>query len=534
MRYIVATTLMFFSLGSFSVAIADEIDPSFSQQLSGSAHWSAPAVVELDGNPFNGEEIVSATQRGAVAVHNTAGGLLWESYVPGAPCGESAYVQSSPAVADLDGNGLKEVVIGLGPVGKTRCSGGVAAFNGQTGGLLWFFDLTKQSPQENFHSVIATPSIADADGDGKMEIAFGGLDRNIYVLSYNGTKVFKYQAADTVFSSPQFANVDFDPTLELIASSDISANKFLKTEDGGLLYAFKIGSLGPRVKCRSLPSKAERRACRKGRRLSRSSGRKTDYHFLEESAFIWKRALDQVIQSAPVVADVISASPGQEVVVGSGCFFPQGTGVRRGQWIKVMSSVNGTVLATLPLTSCIASSPTVADLNGDGLREILITSSGHSDRGGNGTSYLSAWTPETNSFLWQKQPRVAGDGDSLLGDHARQAVVADFDGNGSVEVVLAFGGGVQIYKGGSGEALLCEERPCAGRSILNANGLYGVPAIGDTNGDSLPDLVVTRNAVRVWENMALLGLSSGAGPFEPFTVPWAMWRQNPNRSPDVR
>jgi hypothetical protein len=512
--------------------LAESIDPSFSAQLNGSAHWSSPAVAEVDGNPFNGEEIVTATQRGAVAVYNTTSGRLWESFVPGAPCGDSAYVQSSPAVADLDGNGLNEVVIGLGPVGFTRCTGGVVAFNGQTGAVLWFFDLKQQSSRENFHSVISTPSIADADGDGKMEIAFGGLDRNMYVLSYNGTKVFKYQAADTVFSSPQFANVDNEPTLELIAGTDISGNKFLKTEDGGLLYALKLGSLAPRVKCKSLPTKAERRACRKGRRSGRSS-RKTDYHFLEESAFVWKRALDQVIQSAPVVADVVSSSPGKEVIVGSGCFFPQGGGVRRGQWLKVFSSVNGAVLRTLPLTSCIASSPSVADVNGDGLKEVLITSSGHSDRGGNGTSLLTVWTPETNSVLWSKQPKVADDGDSLLGDHARQAVIADFDGNGSLEVALAFGGGVQIYKGESGEALLCEDRPCGNRDTLAANGLYGVPAIGDTNGDSLPDLVVTRGAVRAWENMALLGLASGAGPFEPFSVPWAMWRQNAQRSPVV-
>jgi len=70
---------------------------------------------------------------------------------------------SSPVVADLDGDGVLDVI-----VGSPRY--GVLAFNGLTGRQLAF------SPLSTLGSVSPTPLVCDVDGDGRIELATGSDD----------------------------------------------------------------------------------------------------------------------------------------------------------------------------------------------------------------------------------------------------------------------------------------------------------------------------------------------------------------------
>ena len=321
---------------------AQGYEPDYTGALDGTAHWSAPALADIDGNASNGLEIVTATTRGSVAVHNSSTGVLWQALVPGAPCPGSSYVQSSPAVADIDNDGVKEVVIGYGPIGVTSCTGGVVAFNGLTGAVKWIFNIKNQSKRENFHSVIATPSLGDVNGDGLLEVAFGGLDRFFYVLSHAGKKVFRYQAGDTIFSSPLFANIDADPELEVVATTDISRNKLAGTPNGGVAYGFEVGKLSGSTKsCKRFKKKKRRRKCKRRKRQknkgqSRSS--RVDHTFLSPGAFKWQTFFDQVLQASPVVADFVSTNEGNEVAIATGCFFPEESSAKRGKYMKILSA----------------------------------------------------------------------------------------------------------------------------------------------------------------------------------------------------
>ena len=87
---------------------------------------------------------------------------------------------------------------------------------------------------------------------------------------------------------------------------------------------------------------------------------------------------------SPVIADVMPDRAGLEVVVQSGCYFPQKEIPKRGAWIKVLRGRDGKVLRTLSIPTCSSSQVAVADLDGDGELEIVATVSGSAAYGGDG------------------------------------------------------------------------------------------------------------------------------------------------------
>lgn len=86
---------------------------------------------------------------------------------------------SSPRCADLNGDRVLDVLLGHGVTARdperTGASGSVTAHDGRTGGLLWEFQTTRE--------VFSTPTLAQLDGDGVMDAAFGARDGVFFALS---------------------------------------------------------------------------------------------------------------------------------------------------------------------------------------------------------------------------------------------------------------------------------------------------------------------------------------------------------------
>lgn len=510
------------------LSLANAQQDKFSVGLGNvSAQESAPLVVDLDNNASNGMEIVLAKGDGSITVVSSDGSILWTQTSPNFACsltGVSNKLKSSPAVGDLDGDGGMEVVVGYGGIDQNACGGGVVAFRGTDGTLLWHFDVDNQKNAERLSAVFGTPGIADVDGDTLQEVCFGSHDRYIYCLNSRGRVVFRYTAADTVFSSPAFANLDNDPALEMIMGTDISRNEFMGIENGGFFYAFNIPEVKTRVQalrtlrdCKKIKNRQRRRKCKKrnraikqklkeGARESSPTGQ-VEFGFREESAFLWKRAFEQTIQSSAVIGDLLPSSAGLETVVGTGCYFPENSSDKVGKWIKVLNAQTGRVLATLETEKCMRSSPAVADVNGDGLKDVIALQGGSN-------AQVIAWTPETNVVLW-----TAVMTDSGLGDHARQAVIADLDGNGSLEVLVGNNASVRILNGTTGEELASVR--------LSSGSVTSAPAVGDIDGDGKLDVVAVGKSLDVWSEFDELGSSPGSGL--PFATPFAMFRGDPQR-----
>jgi hypothetical protein len=506
-------------------------DPGVGVQLSGApVIRSSPTIADIDGNPGNGQEVAVGGSDGLLYVYRSNGTKLWSLNVMPAACNIAAgdYVlNTAPAVGKLLGTATPYVVVTYGTILlQSNCDGGVAVYNGATGALQWRFSLrawqvSQGYPNEALDGAVSSPALADTDGDGQMEIGFGGLDRNLYLLNADGSVRWYYHAADSIWSSPAFANVDGDAALELVTGTDISANPQVipPTTDGGFVYAFDTQPRAPK-------------------RIEFNTG------------YIWRTPnLGQAIFSSPAIGDVLASNPGSEIVIGSSCFFPTAVpdrqpGNKTGKWIKVLRLSDGATLQTLPTDACVQSSAALGDIDDDGTLEIVATVNSPSidDNCPSAVnqSKIVAWHAASTTPIWSTVPRDANSGcnDGFGGD-LQSPVIADLDGNGSLEVLAANWWSVAVLNGKTGAALTCQKTPNCGsrKSLFAAYTVKSTPAVGDINGDGKLDVVIggahiwlnsgKTGMLYAWTNFASAGLGSPAGSQPNYSAPWPMFRGNP-------
>ncbi|HMQ32328.1 MAG TPA: VCBS repeat-containing protein [Chloroflexaceae bacterium] len=482
----------------------------------------SPVIAEVDGNAGNGREVVVGGVDGRVYAYRANGTLLWEKRVPDAGCSSFSHINSRPTVGPLMGGSTPYVLVGYGPIEPTNraCDGGVVVFRGPDGQQAWNFSLQafeSQTPEppEQLHAVIGAPAIADTDGDGRMEVAFGGLDRNVYLLNGDGSVRWYYHAADTVFATPLFLNVDGDPQLELIVATDITANPNLRppTQNGGFLHAFETAPRSPA-------------------RIPFQTG------------FIWRTFFDQALYSSPLAADLLPNSAGLEVAIGSGCYFgnaPDTFGTTNlGRWVKIVNPATGAVLQTLNAPGCVQSSPAAGDIDGDGRLEIVATVMGAYDFAANralAPGRIVAWDPESPSPKWERAPGDPNSGSNdWSGGDLQSPVIADLDGNGSLEVLAANFWSVHVLRGDTGAPLTCQGPGCGSQLALFAWGtLKSTPAVGDLDGDGDLEVVIggtntpfdaSRGLLYAWTNFAGR-LGSPQGNQQAYSAPWPQLVRTP-------
>jgi outer membrane protein assembly factor BamB len=81
----------------------------------------------------------------------------------------SDLVESSPAIADIDGDGKLEVLVG-------SHDGNLYCLDGRSGARKWAY---RPRASAQFFS---SPTLADLDGDGLLEIIIGNNNSGLYVL----------------------------------------------------------------------------------------------------------------------------------------------------------------------------------------------------------------------------------------------------------------------------------------------------------------------------------------------------------------
>lgn len=150
--------------------------------------WSSPAVSDLDGDGTL--EVVVASDPGTYwpgdgtgvlyCLDAATGQLKWQRNMSGR-------VRASPALADVDKDGIREVLIGGG-------NGSFYAFSGDTGEVEWSYKTGGE--------IASSAAVGDLDADGDLEIVFGSADGNVYALSGNGSSFWKTAVGSAVHSSP--------------------------------------------------------------------------------------------------------------------------------------------------------------------------------------------------------------------------------------------------------------------------------------------------------------------------------------------
>ncbi len=376
-------------------------------QNAGHEVWGSPALGDLDGD--GDLEVVAGSIGRRMWVWNWDGTVFGASHnpgfpddAPGWPRTAASQFRSAPTLADLDGDGRLEILASCLANGVYCWRYDGSGFGADTTGIFG------SAPR----GVWGSPAVADLDNDGTLEIVVGdwpggGESGNgqIFVWSRDGTdfpagKTNPFAEVDgPIWTSPAVGNLDSDPDLEIVIGSD-----------GGKIYAWNPDGTG----------------------LLEASGL---------LAGLYERpVLGQRIRSSPALGN-IDEDPDLEIVVGSDQSFSSvdtvyawnadGSGALPGG-----TAVLGIVGKSSEYTP---SGPVLADLDGDGEQEILFA-------GQDGNVYawscdgtlLEGWPLHTRLMNYAT-PTVAdleGDGDLelVIGAYDAQMHVWDFpDPHGDVE-----------------------------------------------------------------------------------------------------
>jgi len=202
-----------------------------------SVSQSATAA-NLDGDPQL--EVVVSSQDGHLYVFNHDGTVMagWPQYMgPALWPDPYANICSSPAVHDLNGDGILEIIVG------------------NFDGWMYVFEPDGSDfpgwPFQSGFMIFSTPALGDIDGDGYMEIVWGDNSGGIYAANHDGTVCpgFPYPTPYVVRSSPAVGDLDGDGGDEIVITADNSQYHLYALEGNGTnmpgfpqLFANAIGS----------------------------------------------------------------------------------------------------------------------------------------------------------------------------------------------------------------------------------------------------------------------------------------------------
>lgn len=162
-------------------------------------------------------------------------------------------VQPAPVVADLDGDGIQEILY-------ASYDGRVHAFwLDKTEHGSWPFSVYR--PSEGFYRFASEPLVADLNNDGKAEVIFSSWTQHgsnqygkLHILTWDGEPLFEVNLPaprsasinwNGGLAAPTLANIDNDPDLELIintANSGVVVYKLPGTVSARVLWGTGRGS----------------------------------------------------------------------------------------------------------------------------------------------------------------------------------------------------------------------------------------------------------------------------------------------------
>lgn len=136
----------------------------------------------------------------------------------------SGNVMSVPVVADLDGDGIEDVVAG-------DDDGRIYGLSGRNGVPLWVFR-TKDAVQ-------APLSMADVNRDGTLDIIVGSTDHNVYCLDgKNGHALWTYETHGAIYGPALLKDVNDDGVPDAFVGSDDGNLYAISGVDGKLLWKY--------------------------------------------------------------------------------------------------------------------------------------------------------------------------------------------------------------------------------------------------------------------------------------------------------
>src|SRR6185369_12614656 len=157
-----------------------DLKPGFPLEVAASGE-SSPTMADLDGNGVL--DLIVATADGKV--HAFSGGTTSE--LPGWPVTTDLDVLHTGSAAFTSAavsTNVHESILASVAVGDLEENGSLEVFVASTQGKLYAFSAPAIRNEANRldPGFFATPALADLDRDGKLEIVIGAMDRHLYVF----------------------------------------------------------------------------------------------------------------------------------------------------------------------------------------------------------------------------------------------------------------------------------------------------------------------------------------------------------------
>ncbi len=196
--------------------------------------WSSPAIADLDKDGF--PDVIVGT--GNYWQNSNPSLPTYLSYadgkhvyafdyqgrnLPGWPTTTQDNVFSSPAVADIDGDGYFEVVVG--------CIDDYVYAWEHNGQLKW-------KRQLGPYDIMGSCVIGDLNGDSLIDVLTG---QSNYLVAWdvNGNGVINQATSGIIFSTPAIGDIDNDGKVEIVVASGVSG------QGQGYLYCYEAGAYNP-------------------------------------------------------------------------------------------------------------------------------------------------------------------------------------------------------------------------------------------------------------------------------------------------
>ena len=182
---------------------------------TGDQNWGSPAVGKLDSDNF--DDVVISSKNGNIYIFDHAGlKTIFNS------SGGDGYVTSTPSLGDIDGDGLDEIVFGQYNTPKY-----LYAINGDGSNVAGF-------PVSLDEKVQRGVALADFNGNGKMDIVVGTDDEFIHLIHDDGTIAWSYETGGDIRVAPTVLELTTGEKIVLAGSKD--DNFYALNSDGTIRF----------------------------------------------------------------------------------------------------------------------------------------------------------------------------------------------------------------------------------------------------------------------------------------------------------